>query len=254
MSEPAKRSNDERTLTAYEVTEHPMTLAAPARSRAWMDATPNRFAYRCLPLVIANQIGWDVLCPVAFTATWDGTDSPNGITIDFAGEVSDMVHAHFGGGVLTFSIGYLFRTPPGHNMWVRGPVNEPRDGIAPLEGVVETDWAPFTFTMNWKFTREHHTVAFAPDEVVCRLLPYPREYVNDFDPVLRSIYDDPALCREYLEWVESRNRLNEGLRTRDPAALEQGWQRDYMQGRTQRGDRFEAHQTRIEQPMFRKSA
>ncbi|MCP3904362.1 MAG: hypothetical protein GY715_12095 [Planctomycetes bacterium] len=112
MSAQPIPSPADMTLTAYEVTGHPLPLAAAARSRAWMDRTSDRFAYRCLPLVIANQLGWDVLCPFAFTATWDGTDAPEGITIDFTSEPSDLVQAHFGHGVLTFSIGYLFRTSP----------------------------------------------------------------------------------------------------------------------------------------------
>jgi Family of unknown function (DUF6065) len=29
--------------------------------RAWMDATDQRFAYRCLPLNIANAHGWEIL-------------------------------------------------------------------------------------------------------------------------------------------------------------------------------------------------
>ena len=36
---------------------------------------------------------------------------------------------------------------------VTGPFNQPKDAIQPLTAIVETDWAPFTFTMNWKFTR-----------------------------------------------------------------------------------------------------
>ena len=59
----------------------------------------------------------------------------------------------FGEGVLTFHINGLFRTPPGWNLWVGGSPNSPKDGIYPLTGVIETDWSPYTFTMNWRFTR-----------------------------------------------------------------------------------------------------
>ncbi len=39
-------------------------------------------------------------------------------------------------------------------MWVGGPPNHIKDGIQPLTGLVETDWLPFPFTMNWMFTRK----------------------------------------------------------------------------------------------------
>jgi len=34
-----------------------------------------------------------------------------------------------------------------------GPPNWPKDGVYPLSGLVETDWLPFPFTMNWQMTR-----------------------------------------------------------------------------------------------------
>src|SRR5262245_59488229 len=61
--------------------------------------------------------------------------------------------SHFGNGVLTFPVGYLFRTDPGVAVWARGIPNYAKDGIVALDGVIETDWLCFTFTMNWQCTR-----------------------------------------------------------------------------------------------------
>src|SRR5436190_22927920 len=47
--------------------------------RDWMDATQNKFAYRCLPLTMANPTGWWVYNPVGFPAIWDGRPGPRGI-------------------------------------------------------------------------------------------------------------------------------------------------------------------------------
>ncbi|MGK6315772.1 DUF6065 family protein [Neorhizobium sp. DT-125] len=33
----------------------------------------------------------------------------------------------------------LFRTEPGYDLYVTGPINRPKEAIAPLIGVVETD-------------------------------------------------------------------------------------------------------------------
>jgi len=44
--------------------------------------------------------------------------------------------SHFGFGVLTFDLGCLFRTEPGYNLFVTGPLNRPKDGIAPLAAVI----------------------------------------------------------------------------------------------------------------------
>ena len=47
--------------------------------RDWMNNTPHRYAYRCLPLTIANQTGWWIKNPVGFEATWRGATHPGSI-------------------------------------------------------------------------------------------------------------------------------------------------------------------------------
>ena len=53
---------------------HPLIRPAEP-TRPWMDATPEAFAYRCLPLNIANAHGWEILTPVGFEAYWRGGSS-----------------------------------------------------------------------------------------------------------------------------------------------------------------------------------
>ena len=128
--------SDKLEIIAYPLIERPMKLRRAARAREWMDATVDHFANRCLPLLIANQTGWDVLCPVEFRARWNGKPAKEGVEIRFRGEESELVSAHFGSGVLTFTLGYLFRTSKGHNLWCKGLANTAKDAIAPLEGII----------------------------------------------------------------------------------------------------------------------
>ena len=104
-----------------------------------MDRTRNGFAYRCLPLNIANAHGWLLLNTIPFIAQWDGGSELDAVTMT-AGSGAILASSHFGFGVLTFHVNALFRTEPGDDLMVTGPLNEPKDGIQPLTGVVETDW------------------------------------------------------------------------------------------------------------------
>src|SRR3954471_12820602 len=71
------------TLTAHRVggPSQTMKIVPGPRWRAWMDATYERWANRCLPLLMANESGWVLLNPTAFSATWSGGDSPEDVTI-----------------------------------------------------------------------------------------------------------------------------------------------------------------------------
>ena len=159
-------------LIAYLLSETGPPLVCGPTARAWMDATDGRFAYRCLPMLIANQAGWFLLNERPFKARWNGARDPSGLEIRYLTEgAGGRVTSHFGEGIITWHIPYLFRTPEGYNLLVRGPANWPKDAAYPLEGLVESDWSPATFTMNWKLTRTDHWVRFDRGEPVCMLVP-----------------------------------------------------------------------------------
>src|SRR5262249_41688561 len=149
-----------------------------------------------------------------------------------------------GVGTITFSIPFLFRTPPGINLWVKGPINYIKDGIQPLEGIVETDWSAATFTMNWKLTRPHFPVRFEKGEPICMVVPIPRGLGEGLVPILRPLASNPELQKEYQDWLRSRTQFITGLEHRHQETVQRGWQRDYMHGMLPSGERAPEHQTR----------
>jgi len=178
--------------------------------RAWMDAFAERHPYRCLPLSMANTSGWEVLCPVGFTAEWSGGPHQDCITLtpdhghpDF----HDFAKSHFSRGILTFHPGYLFRTPPGWSMWAGGPPNHVKDGIQPLAGLVETDWLPFPFTMNWIFTRPGR-VRFEKGEPFCFITLVQDKALAQVQPVTRSLSSNEDLRLQYDAWYRQREEFN----------------------------------------------
>lgn len=231
-------------LTAYLVNERPPDIRPGERKRDWMEETRDRFAYRCLPLTIANQSGWDLLCPASFAAIWNGGDSMHDLYIK-SDDPAPGALSHFGQGILTFEVSLLFRTSPGHNLWVKGPPNLPKDGICALEGIVETDWSSATFTMNWKLTRAQHKVEFSRGEPFCRVLPYPRHYLGRFDTEMVAIGEQPEVRDRYEKWSRHRRQFNEDLRSTGSEAQRAGWQKDYHHGRDSHGDRFMDHETKL---------
>ena len=143
-------------LVCYAIDAEAPTIRPAQQTRAWMDGVIDNHAYRCLPLSIANSYGWDILAPFAFSAQWNGEPHPSGLILrcdDGSTPPLKRVASHFGYGIVTFQLSYLFRTEPGWDLVASGPWNRPKDGIAALTGVIETDWLPFPFTMNWQMTR-----------------------------------------------------------------------------------------------------
>ena len=218
-------------LTCYPISGDPPSILPAPVERSWMDRTGNGFAYRCLPLNIANAHGWLILNPTPFVAEWNGDAGLDALQVQRIGSEGHLIaSSHFGSGVLTFNIDALFRTDPGYDLMVTGPLNQPKDALQPLTGIVETDWAPFTFTMNWKFTRKRTPVAFEREEPFCMIFPVPRGLIEVVKPEFRAIESDPELHDAYRGWAESRRAFNQGLRVPGSEAQTEKWQKDYFKG------------------------
>ena len=245
--------DDKPRLIAYRIHRWPpMRLVTAPSARDWMNATPYRFANRCLPLMIANQAGWFVLNSHPLRVTWNGGDDRSDLEIEsLDGERWYPASSHFGSGILTFNLPFLFRTSPGYNLQVRGPTNWPKDGVYPLEGIVETDWAVSTFTMNWKLTRADFPVVFAAAEPICMVVPQRRGELEAFRPEISDLHEEPQIASAYRQWAESRGKFNQDLEVQNSEAAKQGWQKDYVRGTTLEGLRAKEHQTKLKLHDFR---
>ena len=241
------------TLTAYRLKPVTMKIVPASEERDWMDWHENG-AYRCLPLRIANQMGWFVLNDCAFEVVWTGRPHKDSLKIKYpTGHESKFVRNLFGHGILTWQIPYLFRTPPGYNLLVRGPTNWLKDGASPLDGTVETDWAVATFTMNWKLTRPSWKVRFQKDEPICMIIPQRRGQVEVFRPEIRNIESDRELEEGHRKWAEARRQLvaeKKVLFEELKRGLNQGkvapWQPHYFRGKAPGGEVAEEHQIRLQ--------
>ena len=78
-----------------------------------------------------------------------------------------------------------------------------KDGAVALDGLVETDWLPFPFTMNWKFTRPG-VIRFEADEPFCFISLAPHGVMDEVQPKVARLEDDPKLKLAYDTWSASR--------------------------------------------------
>ena len=221
-----------------------------------MDATPNQHAYKCLPLLHANQHGWEILLKQAFSVTWSGGQTQSDLSFHFPTSSPDgypPVVSAFGSGIITFHVPCLFQTPPGVNIWIGGLPNQFKDGIQPLTGIVECDWYQESgFTMSWKITRPNHTIHFQQHEPIGFFFPVQRGYVESFQPRLRSFDSDTTIKTAYEEAEQRRIDFQQRLSIQQQGNIfvpgtEQGreWQRHYFEGKQSDGSKVRDHQTKL---------
>lgn len=222
-------------LDCFATMADPPPLVPGRPDRPWMDAFGARAPYRCLPLTMANTSGWELLCPAGLTAEWNGGTAASDliVTPDAPGE-HVIASSHFAYGTLTFHPGYLFRTDAGWATMIGGAPNHLKHGIAPLSGLVETDWLPFPATMNWVFTAPGR-VRFEKGEPFAFVSVVEMAAVDRVDAAIRSLDSAPDLKAEYVAWSRSRSAFNAALSAGEPEATKASWQRFYLNGTTPPG-------------------
>lgn len=134
--------------------------------------------------------------------------------------------SHFGEGVVTFNLGALFTTNPGWQLQIRGPVNCPKQGVSAPEGVVETEWLPFTSTMNWQVSEPGTWIQFRVGEPIATVVPVRLELLEAARVELLDLEDDAELETAHDAWAGSRQGFLDGLE----AGKLRGWQKGYTRG------------------------
>jgi len=246
-----KSDGPPRPLIGFITRDSAPEISPAPSSRTWMSEmskTRRGWPNRCLPMLMANQSGWELRNRCAFTATWIGQE--NGVDVDIAPDKRDtdqfMPVSHFGNGILTWHLPMLFRTPAGYNLLVRGPANHPKDAVSPLEGLVETDWASASFSMSWKLTRKLMPVRFEVDEPFCMIVPQRRAELEEFAPEFRPIESDEDLQRKHELFLRERGSADQfETAARVAAGQQPEWHSDYTRGRHRDGEAGAPdHQTR----------
>lgn len=172
--------------------------------RDWMDNMNGKWGYKCIPLNVANQNGWQVLSPIEFCANWNGGPGIDDVEVHYH-EDSDIHFAsgHFGYGILTIMPDFIIKTSKGISTHVRGIPNSHLDSLQPLEGMVETDWLPFTFTFNYKFTRPGEII-FQKDQPLFSFFPVKRGYIDKYKINRSKLSGDKDLYDKYNIFEKAR--------------------------------------------------
>ncbi len=239
------------SVTCYTISTPSWPIIRASSQREWLTEETRGHANKCLPLLAANQMGWHILSPSDFTVVWDGGREVDSLkVICEKEEFSKRITSHFGYGVLTFSLPFLFKTSKDIGLFVRGPTNLWKDGAYALDGYVETFWSDYSFTMNWKIYKPNFPISFEKDEPVCMIIPYPVNLLENIKTNVQSISSNPELNDKYNKWSKYRQDFNENPNRGN------SWQKDYFSGRkcpfsgNQKSNIAEVHKTRFNLPDF----
>lgn len=257
---PKEIEKDENYIVAYALDQNDafnpnfefVIKPAPLK-RKWMEDTGTR-AYKCLPLCMANQCGWIITLPVGFTCVWDGGENYGSVKFDFDEDPSrwkKIIIERFGVGTFTIPIPYVWRTPPGWEIFTREPPNSYKTNCTSLDAVIETEWLPYPFFQTWKIKRPNEPVRFEKGEPYAFVHLINIDFIKECDLYVDRISDpsNEELRKEVSAWSDARTSFQEDIhkQIRDgiPVSASDDWQKDYTVGRLINGQNVPRHNTNL---------
>lgn len=187
----------------------------PASSkRDWMDASPQRFAYKCVPLVMANTSGYFIECPFNLRVRWDGSEGSSGLELeclddDYRNLLPDLFASHFGSGILTFRMPWLIRSDTeGVGAEITGPPNMWIPGLTPLQGMVQTWGHASSATMNWRLMYSDTDFFIPAGFPIAFVRPFDFRLVHEMEVGQMRFADlDEAFIKDYQGWTAQRDAV-----------------------------------------------
>jgi len=220
--------------------------------RDWMDAVPESYIYRCIPLLAANTMGWELLNPVESRVLWDGGAGTENVKTICRKPGQFTASSHFGSAIVTWYVPFLFRTSSDLGLYVCGPANHEHIDAQPLDAFIRTDWLPFPFTMNWKISRAVTPVTFKAGEPIARIMPFPITLIDNTALEITTLSADAGFKKEVEAFGQARaanvakqkeNALKAEASGEVPKA-DGVWNAQYVKAKGETADKgFIAHQT-----------
>jgi hypothetical protein len=214
--------------------------------------------YFCLPITIANQIGFVVRSLFDFTVRWDGGKSRDSLVITSEDTIEDgvygndkqKVYSYFQNGTFTVSHDWMLRTPKGTNLYITQPPNFFIPGVHTMAALIETDNLNRDFTFSLKVSVPNIDIHIKKGDMLALILPMPRYYPDSFE--LKSaleLFDRPTLISQLKALVDHAQADAELKEERGTfGGLTQNEDRKlgiYYRGFDPYGEAFEEHQRKI---------
>lgn len=224
--------------------------------RDWMDNVPMQYVYRCIPLLAANSMGWELLNPIESEIVWHGRAEAESLEIRCERRNKFSACSHFGSGMVTWYVPFLFKSSPDLGLFVTGPSNHDHNHAVPLEAFIRTDWLPFPFTMNWRLTQPGKPALFKKGEPIARIMPFPIQMLEETSLEIVELQSDPGFMAEVNQFGRARQQNVAKQQTDAHRAAQTGealkgegvWNSQYVRAKGKENGGFVPHQTIFHSP------
>lgn len=189
------------TFKVYKHPDYDTKFFTLKPNRDWMDDSVDKQAYKCLPVTLANCLGWSFSLPedVSFILH-SSTD-----TVEILGG-SKYSHVDRTNGTISFISGLTIQTDTPTSLLIMPVPNQFIDGVSPFTSIVNTSVLKAPIPSAWKITRYDQKITIKSGTPIAAIIPISLTGLQD---VMFEITDQKLDDEYYKYVVEYRKKFAE---------------------------------------------
>lgn len=192
-----------------KTTQSPPRVQQSRLKRDWMDKTYKKHAYQCMPMTVANVLGWEMVLENDVVVFWDGGNSVPRIISGGVSEHGRTVASCSIIGMISFHMGWVISTPENISCWLTGSPNYFVDGASPLTATIPTWWWPDEVQMNWMITKSNEEIVFPAGSPFCFFFAHDERINPSIDIELGDLFSDETLVQSRVRYNEDKMKRNQ---------------------------------------------
>jgi hypothetical protein len=181
-------------LTAYKTNPNPFILEPMSVKRDWMENTPEKHAYHCFPVTMANTIGWTLSSPVDIVFTWNGITDTSPETVNI---LSGKEYGYTGRGqsTISFITGLIFKSEKNISLLTINCPNYFYEDFEVMSSLISTSFYPNELPLAIKSKVANKEITIKAGQPIATIIPIS----------LTSLKDESIEIKDFIFTEEYRN-------------------------------------------------
>jgi len=200
--------------------------------RLWMDETPNKHAYQCMPISLANSLGWGISFPEDISFIWDGVcdTTPDHVKI-LKGK--KYCFASRGNATISFNTYLTVVTEEDVTTLVMPVPNEFNENAQCFTNLISTSFHKAPIPIAWRILKPNTEITIPAGTPVATIIPISLNTLQDFEVKIKNYpYPiDREQVKEDLEYYKKMTSLGKFTNL-------------YRKAENSRGESVGSHETR----------
>jgi hypothetical protein len=202
--------------------------------RDWMDATPEKHAYRCFPVTQANMVGWNLYCDEDVKFIWNGiTDTSSDNVKILQGE--NFTYSGRGQATISFITGLIFRSEQNISFLIINPVNYFNPDFETMSSLISTSWYDNSLPIAIKAKTANKEITIKAGQPIATIIPISLTAIDNTTIDVFDYYDKDNLRQnKHKAYGEVAKEINNSGKWTD-------WYRDAV---NEKGESLGSHETK----------